>query len=103
LSLVRFPVRRPVGLPVRSVLGGVFAFSPDQVSSTQAFYDPSDLTSLYQSRTGGANVSADGQTVGIMLDKSQMGGKTAAAFIAGAAEVVAPLDFETGWPIQGRS
>jgi len=101
LSLVRFPVRRPVGLPVRSVLGGVFAFSPDQVSSTQAFYDPSDLTSLYQSRTGGANVSADGQTVGIMLDKSQMGGKTAAAFIAGAAEVVAPLDFETGWAYSG--
>ena len=84
MSLVRFPVRRPVGLPVRSVLGGVFAFSPDQVSGTQAFYDPSDLTSLYQSRTGGSIVSADGQTVGIMLDKSQMGGKTAAAFIAGA-------------------
>jgi hypothetical protein len=68
------------------VLGGVsgLAFSPNQVSSTQAFYDPSDLSSLYQSRTGGSIVSADGQTVGIMLDKSQMGSKTAAAFIAAA-------------------
>ena len=76
---------------MRSVLGGVFAFSPNQVSSTQAFYDPSDLTSLYQSRNGGSIVSADGQTVGIMLDKSQMGGQTAAAFIASAADIAPTL------------
>jgi hypothetical protein len=77
------------------------AFSPDQVSSTQAFYDPSDLSSLYQSRTGGDIVSADGQTVGIMLDKSQMGSKTAAAFIAGADELVVNGDGSntTGWSV----
>lgn len=53
-----------------------------------AFYDPSDLTSLYQSRTGGSNVSADSDPVGIILDKAQMGGQTAAAFIAGQPELV---------------
>jgi len=35
------------------------AFSPDQVSSTQAFYDPSDSTSLYQSRTGGETLTSE--------------------------------------------
>lgn len=54
--------------------------------STSALYDPSDLTSLYQSRTGGATGAADA-VVGIMLDKSQMGGKTAAAFIAGQSNI----------------
>lgn len=87
---------------MRSVLGGVsgLAFSPDQVSSTQAFYDPSDLSSLYQSRTGRNIVSADGQTIGIMLDKGQMGGKTAAAFIASQPELVTNGGFDTdltGW------
>jgi hypothetical protein len=49
---------------------------------TVAFYDPNDLTSVYAARTGGANAVADGP-VGLMLDKAQMGGLTAAAFIAG--------------------
>lgn len=49
-----------------------------------AIYTPSDLTSLYQSRNGGST-GATGQPVGIMLDKSYMGGQTAAAFIAGQA------------------
>jgi|GEM_PF-2033371 len=82
-----------VGIGIRMQMGAVsgLAFSPNQVSSTQAFYDPSDLSSLYQSRTGGDIVSADGQTVGIMLDKSQMGGKTAAAFIASAADIAPTL------------
>lgn len=52
----------------------------------QALYDPSDLTSLYQSRTGGSTGAVD-SVVGIMLDKSEMSGKTAAAFIAGQSEL----------------
>jgi len=69
-----------------------------ELSFTGARYDPSDLTSLYQSRTGGSN-STSGSVVGIMLDKNKMGGKTAAAFIAGQPELVTNGDFSsgTGW------
>lgn len=51
-----------------------------------ALYDPSDLTSLYQSRTGGSTGAADA-VVGIMLDKSLMGNQTTASFIAGQPEL----------------
>lgn len=52
-----------------------------------AAYDPSDLTSLYQTRTGGATVTTPAQSAGIMLDKSRMGNKTAAQFIASQPEL----------------
>lgn len=77
-------------LPALMSTASASVFSPEMLfaaSETGAFYDPSDLTSLYQSRTGGANVTAPGQTAGIMLDKSRMGGKTAAEFLAGQAEL----------------
>jgi len=57
-----------------------------ELSFTGARYDPSDLTSLYQSRTGGLN-STNGSVVGIMLDKSKMGGKTAAQYISSQPEL----------------
>jgi hypothetical protein len=66
---------------------------------TVAFYDPNDLTSVYTARTGGANAVADGP-VGLMLDKSQMGGLTAAEFIAAQPELVTNGTFDTdvgGW------
>jgi len=53
----------------------------EKLPETAALYDPSDLTSLYQSRTGGANATP-GSVVGIMLDTRKMGGQTAADFIA---------------------
>jgi hypothetical protein len=68
-----------------------------------AFYDPNDLTSVYAARTGGANAVADGP-VGLMLDKAQMGGLTAAAFIAAQPELVTNGTFDTdlsGWTLQG--
>lgn len=68
-------------LPNRGLSFGVLA-----ISGLQALYDPSDLTSLYQSRTGGSTGAVD-SVVGIMLDKSEMGGRTAAAFIAGQTEL----------------
>lgn len=64
------------------------------ISGLQALYDPSDLTSIYQSRTGGSTGAVD-SVVGIMLDKSEMGGKTAAAFIAGQSDL-APALTESG-------
>jgi len=36
-----------------------------------AWYDPSDLTTLYQDSAGTTPVTADGDPVGLMLDKSQ--------------------------------
>ena len=88
------------------------AFSPTDLfaaSEVGGFYDPSDLTSLYQSRTGGSIASADGQAIGITLDKRLMGGKTAAAFIAAQSELVTNGTFDadaswtkgTGWTISG--
>lgn len=71
-------------LAVSTIAAGS-VFSPDMLfaaAETGAVYDPSDLTSLYQTRTGGANVTAGGQPAAIMLDKSRMGGKSAAQFIA---------------------
>jgi len=59
-------------------------------SAPRVLYDPSDLTSLYRQSSGGilqGNISADGDEVGIMLDKSRMRGATAAAFIAAGPEL----------------
>lgn len=36
-----------------------------------AWYDPSDLTTMFQAITGVTPVTADGQTVGLILDKSK--------------------------------
>ena len=38
-----------------------------------AWYDPSDLTTLFQDAAGTIPVTADGDTVGLMLDKSGNG------------------------------
>jgi hypothetical protein len=77
-----------------------------------AFYDPNDLTSVYTARTGGANAVADGP-VGLMLDKAQMGGLTAAEYLAAldTPELVTNGTFDadsdwikgTGWTISGGS
>ena len=64
-----------VGIGIRMQMGAVsgLAFSPDQVSSTQAFYDPSDLSTLFQDAAGSTPVTADGQAVRLMRDKSGNG------------------------------
>lgn len=75
------------------------------ISGLQALYDPSDLTSIYQSRTGGSTGAVD-SVVGIMLDKSEMGGKTAAAFIAGQSELVTNGGFDadvSGWALRAAT
>jgi len=77
--------------PVPFVPSSLFASGEDG-----AWYDPSDTTSLYQSRTGGDYADTDGDVVGIMLDKSQMGSSTAADFIAAQPEVITEGDFSNG-------
>jgi hypothetical protein len=71
---------------------------------TVAFYDPNDLTSIYTARTGGANAVADGP-VGLMLDKAQMGGLTAAEFIAAQPELVTNGDGSSvlGWNVTANA
>ena len=59
-----------------------------------AWYDPSDLSTLFQDTAGTTPVTTSGQTVGLVLDKSQ--GLTL------GSELVDPLDFEDGsWSIAG--
>jgi len=59
-----------------------------------AIFDVSDTTSLFQAITG-VSTGVTGQPVGIMLDKSFMGGAPAATFIAGQPEVVVNGGFAT--------
>jgi hypothetical protein len=74
------------GIPVRNGLGvGLLAsttlstrnrapFSPASLFATGeqgAWYDPSDLTTLFQDSTGATPVTAAAQQVGLALDKSQ--------------------------------
>lgn len=62
----------------------------------------SDLSSLYlDDQAVGGNVSADAETVGLVLDKAQMDGKTADAFITAQPELVSnsgnPFTATTGY------
>lgn len=61
-----------------------------------AWYNPSDLTTLFQDNLGATPVTAPGQTVGLMLDKSQ-------GLVLGS-ELVTNGDFSqgsTGWSGSG--
>ena len=54
--------------------GGQSAFTPEDLflnGEQGAWYDPSDLTTMFQDRAGTTPVTADGQTVGLILDKSK--------------------------------
>jgi hypothetical protein len=56
-------------------VGGV-SFSPDALfanSEPGVWYDPSDLTTMFQDRAGTTPVTAPGQSVGYVLDKSGRG------------------------------
>lgn len=71
-------VSRSVGRPVtRSVLAGQLNNLTQLIkslfaNSEQGFaYDPNDLTTLYQDAAGTIPVTAAGQSVGLMLDKSK--------------------------------
>lgn len=73
------PVSWSVGWPVSWSVGkreGGFEFSPHLLFANGeqgAWYDPSDLTTLFQDAAGTTPVTADGDPVGLMLDKSGNG------------------------------
>ena len=53
------------------------------------WYDPSDLTTMFQDTAGTTQVSADGQSVALHLDKGQWGGKTLSQVLAAQPELLA--------------
>ena len=65
------------------------------------WYDPSDLTTMFTNTTGTTQVAADGDSVALMLDKGQWGGKTLAEVLAAQPELVSntggPYVNTTGW------
>jgi len=72
----------------------VQSFSPAdlfKLGEQGAWYDPSDLTTMFQDRAGTTPVTADGQPVGLILDKSK-------GLVLGP-ELVTNGDFatDTGW------
>ena len=53
---------------------GKLRFDPSQLfknGEQGVWYDPTDLATMYQEHTGGSPVTANGQPVGLMLDKSR--------------------------------
>lgn len=67
------------------VFKGVFPFSPSQLFSNGepgVWYDPSDLSTLFQDSAGTTPVTDAGQPVGLMLDKSGNGNHASQAITA---------------------
>ena len=81
-------------------------FSPSDIL---LWYDPSDLTTMFTDTTGTTQVAADGDSVALMLDKGQWGGKTLEQVLAAQSEMVTNGGFDadtdwtkgTGWSISG--
>jgi len=67
----------------------------EAASNTNVFYDPADLTSLRVNTDGSGGNPAVGDPVGIMMDTSQFGGKTAEAYLVGATELSPALSLWT--------
>ena len=70
--------------------------SPVATLDPIAWFDASDTTSLRVGRDGSGGFPDVDDLVGLMLDKSQMGGKTADAFIAAQPELVTDGGFDLG-------
>jgi hypothetical protein len=70
------PLRSPLSSPLAARRGGGAAFDPATLFASGeqgGWYDPSDLTTLFQDTAGLTPVTATGQSVGRMLDKSGRG------------------------------
>jgi hypothetical protein len=85
--------------PLTRRKGGGFEWYPSrlfQAGDILLWYDPSDLTTMYQNVAGTSPVTADGQSVLLMLDKGAWGGKTLSQVVAAQPELVTNGDFATG-------
>lgn len=86
------PILQPILRPVVQAInrGGLPGWSPRSLFAAGeqgAWYDPSDLSTLYQDSAGTTPVTATGQPVGLMLDK-RLG-------LVRGAEVIADPDMTT--------
>ena len=94
MTVLRSPLFGPLRSPLRSPLAlrkGGFDWYPGvlyQPGDILLWYDPSDLTTMFQDVAGTSPVTADGQSVLLMLDKGQWGGKTLAQVLAAQAAVL---------------
>lgn len=73
-------------------------FSPSdlfQSGDILLWYDPSDLTTMFKDTAGTQPVTADGQSVALMLDKGQWGGKTLEQVRAAALEKLSSGTIQT--------
>lgn len=64
------------------LMGGVSAPLSVAAFNPILFFDMTDLSSVFQDSAGTIPVTGQGDPVGLVLDKSQMGNKTAAQFMA---------------------
>lgn len=70
------PIASPIARAVTGAYGGSRAFDPKslfELGEQGVIYDPSDLSTLWQDSAGTTPVTAAGQPVGRMLDKSGRG------------------------------
>ena len=89
IGLTQSAVQVPtVGLDLDAAIRALFGPSDEG-----AWYDPSDLTTLYQDAAGTTPVTGTGQPVGLMLDKSKGG--------LSATELVDAFTLGTGWTYAG--
>jgi hypothetical protein len=65
------------------------------------WYDPSDLTTMFQDRAGTTPVTAPGQTVGLVLDKSRGLVPAVERIANGAFDSAASWTLDAGWAISG--
>jgi hypothetical protein len=70
LRPVLTPIMRGIFDPAQSVSA---AWSPTDLASLGAWFDPSDLSTMFQDAAGTTPVTAAGQPVGLILDKSGNG------------------------------
>ena len=71
--MIKNTIQNTIQNTIRNTLGDEAFRMLDLFSNGKrgVWYDPSDLSTMYQESTGGTPVTADNQPVGLMLDKSQ--------------------------------
>ncbi len=66
-------MRCTLGLGLNEIAAGTRAFNPASIPGLSAWYDPSDISTLFQDAAMTVPVTGDGQPVGAMRDKSGLG------------------------------
>jgi len=87
-----------LGLGLTSRHGGGLPWYPNrlfQSGDILLWYDPSDLTTMFKDTAGTQPVTADGDSVALMLDKGQWGGKTLEQVRAAALEKLSSGTIQT--------